>query len=237
VHGLLMGVTVIGVPFALRVTPSGVALGLESSSYTGLIGLRELSPPLVLVLTFLLFDLNRYVVHRFLHAVPLLWRVHEVHHSDPDFDVGTGARFHPLEAIITTSAELAIVLAFAPPVWAVFGSFLIATAMNWFTHANAALPPPVERIVRRLLVTPDIHRIHHSADPTDYSTNYGQSLTLWDRVFGTLVGEPAVGHGRMVTGVRGCDGERNVHAGWLLIRPFQVRGTRATDARAAGSSG
>jgi sterol desaturase/sphingolipid hydroxylase (fatty acid hydroxylase superfamily) len=136
-----MAVAMLGVPFALRATPFSVALGLESSTYTGLIGLRHLAPPLVIVVTFLLLDLNHYVVHRILHAVPLLWRLHEVHHSDPDFDVATGARFHPLDGLLTTSAELAVVLVFAPPAWAVFGSFLIAVAINWFSHANAALLP------------------------------------------------------------------------------------------------
>jgi sterol desaturase/sphingolipid hydroxylase (fatty acid hydroxylase superfamily) len=223
-HGLLFGTAMVAVPVLLRATPLAAAVALESSGGKGLlITLREFTLPAALVATFLINDLTSYLLHRLIHAVPALWRVHEIHHSDPDFDVATGLRFHPIEVLAGTASQVGVVLLFGPPVWAVLAAQLIEISMNFLTHANSALPRPLEHAVRYLLITPDIHRIHHSADARDYSRNFGQSLSIWDRAFGTLLNDPAVSMERMTTGVAECRPEDCLKFKWLLMRPFMPR--------------
>lgn len=229
-HGILFAVTVVALAVVLRVTPLAAAISLDNSGGKGLLlTLRDLGAPVGFAATFAVFDLTAYLVHRLFHAVPLLWRIHEIHHSDPDFDVSTGLRFHPLDTAATTMAHVALVALLAPPWWAVFGAQLIEMAMNFLVHANAALPRHVDRAMRYLLVTPDVHRIHHSADSDDYSRNFGQSLTIWDRTFRTLLDEPALGHEKMTTGVPQCRREDCLRLNWMLVRPFLPGGGEGLD--------
>ena len=222
-HAVLFAIAILGVPLLLRVTPIAAAASMETAGNPGFVApIRGLAAPAALILTFLLLDLTQYAVHRILHIVPALWRIHELHHSDPDFDVATAARFHPLEVLTTTAAQLAVVVLFAPPAWAVLVSQLIAMSVNLISHGNVALPRPLERLLRRALITPDLHRVHHSADPRDYSRNFGQSLAIWDRAFGTLLESPAAGLERMTTGVPGIDAENSLRLGYLLVRPFRA---------------
>ena len=143
-------------------------------------------------------DLTVYLQHVLFHSVPLLSRLHAVHHADPDFDLTTGIRFHPIEILISAIIKLATVAALGAPVLAVlvFEVLLNATAM--FNHANVSLPSSPERWARRLLVTPDMHRVHHSVIETERNSNYGFCLSLWDRFFGTYTAAP---HGDLDLGL------------------------------------
>lgn len=224
-HAILFAIALLGVPLLLRVSPIAAAASIEATGSPGFAAtIRHLPGAAAVILTFLLLDLTQYVVHRILHLVPALWRIHELHHSDPDFDVATAARFHPLEVLTTTAAQLAAVALFAPPAWAVLVSQLIAMSANLISHGNVALPRPLEQLLRRALITPDLHRVHHSADPRDYSRNFGQSLAIWDRAFGTLLESPAAGPDHMRMGVPGMDGEDSLRLGYLLMRPFRGTG-------------
>ena len=165
----------------LRGSPVVLAASLAGSGF-GLLKMTGLPPAATWIVAFLLLDFARYATHRAFHVVPLLWRVHRVHHSDPDFDVSTGLRFHPLEVVIAHGAYLAAVVVLAPPVGAVLLSELASTFQNLFEHANVSLPSPFQRWVGTVFFTPDTHRIHHSEEISEQNRNFGQVFTWWDRL-------------------------------------------------------
>jgi sterol desaturase/sphingolipid hydroxylase (fatty acid hydroxylase superfamily) len=222
-HGALFAMSILFAPTVLRITPVGAALLAEGGGWAGPVRVNMWHWAAALPFTFVLLDALQYLVHRILHLVPALWRLHEIHHSDPDFDVGTAGRFHPLEVLVTTAFQLGAVLLFALPAWTIFVSSVVATAMNLMTHANASFPSWLESRMRLVLMTPDLHRIHHSADEADYSRNFGQALLVWDRLFGTQLDEPAAGQDRMRVGVPGREGDTNLAMMRLLARPFERR--------------
>jgi sterol desaturase/sphingolipid hydroxylase (fatty acid hydroxylase superfamily) len=151
----------------------------------GLLPLLGLPPAVALVAAVVMLDVCRWLLHRCLHAWPWLWRLHRVHHSDIDYDCTIGLRFHPLEALLTASAMVGAVMLLGAPPLAVLVSDLLTVALGYFAHANASLPPRWEQRLRRWLVTPDLHRIHHSSDGTESMSNFGAILSLWDRAFGS----------------------------------------------------
>ena len=185
--------------------------------------LNVLSVPAVLafVVGVLLLDLVIYFQHVMFHAVPALWRLHRVHHADLDFDVTTGTRFHPFEILISTAIKCAAVAAIgvSPAAVLVFEVLLNATAM--FNHANASLPRPLESVVRWLVVTPDMHRVHHSVLYDESSSNFGFNLPWWDRIFGTYRAEPRLGHDALTIGVDAFRTQDDLSLDQLLIQPFQ----------------
>src|SRR3954469_8902951 len=139
-HGVLFAFCILSTTVFLRLTHLAAPLMAERAGWSGVMRVRGWHWWAALTFAFMLLDLLQYFVHRVFHLVPALWRVHEIHHSDPDFDVGTAGRFHPLEVLVTTGSQLAAIALFAPPAWAIFVSSLMATAMNLLTHANASLP-------------------------------------------------------------------------------------------------
>ncbi len=170
---------------------SAIALAaLAQASGWGLLNQLALPGWAAVLLAVLLLDLAIYFQHVLLHTVPVLARLHAVHHADPDFDLTTGIRFHPLEILLSALVKFAAVVALGPPVLAVlvFEVLLNATAM--FNHANVALPAWLEPWVRRVLVTPDMHRIHHSVIESERNSNYGFCLSLWDRLLGSYTPAP-----------------------------------------------
>ncbi len=172
------------------------------------------------VATLLVLDLALYVQHWATHRVPLLWRLHRVHHTDRDFDVTTAARFHPAEILLSMAYKCAVVIALGAPVMAVFvfeTAFAVATL---FTHANFSLPARLDRALRLLLVTPDMHRIHHSARMAETNSNYGTALTLWDRVFGTYRALPHDPQEAMTIGLEEWQDERPAQLVVALKQPF-----------------
>jgi len=147
-------------------------------------------------------DFIIYLQHVLVHAVPLLWRLHRVHHADLDFDVTTGARFHPIEIIVSMLIKFATIAVLGPPVAAVivFEVLLNGTAM--FNHSNVRIPKAIDRVLRWLVVTPDMHRVHHSVEDDETNSNFGFNLPWWDRLFGTYRDQPRAGHEGMTIGIR-----------------------------------
>jgi len=156
--------------------------------------------PAVLVAVVAL-DFIIYLQHVLVHAVPALWRLHRVHHADLDYDVTTGARFHPIEIVLSTLIKFAAIVVLGPPVVAVvvFEVLLNATAM--FNHGNLRLPLALDRALRWLVVTPDMHRVHHSVEDDEANSNFGFNLPWWDRLFGTYRAQPRVAHEDMIIGI------------------------------------
>lgn len=217
-HGLLFVFNTLLLTLLIRVSPLMLAVSLTQAS-SGLLPQAWIPFPLQFFVALLGLDLTRYCTHRLFHAIAPLWRIHEVHHSDPDYDISTALRFHPLEMAIDQIFLLAAVLLLAPPPAAVFCSEVLATLLNSFVHGNIALAPRWERVISAVFITPGLHRSHHCIDVAAQNTNFGQSFSLWDRLFGTL--QPATV--LRPTGVSGLpDGAYRSRAA-LLLAPFQIR--------------
>ena len=167
-----------------------------------------------------LLDLAIYFQHVMFHAVPALWRLHRVHHADLDFDVTTGARFHPMEILISTAIKCAAIAALGAPVISVFVFEMLLNATAMFNHANASLPQRLERWLRWLVVTPDMHRVHHSVRYEESSSNFGFNLPWWDRLFGTYRARPRLGHDAMTIGVDAFRSPQDLRLDRLLVQPL-----------------
>lgn len=172
------------------------------------------------LVAFLVLDFVIWAQHWATHKVPLLWRLHRVHHSDHDFDASTAIRFHPLEIVFSIFVKAAaVILLGAPAVLVViFEGIVNGTAL--FNHANLKLPLWLDRIIRPILVTPDMHRVHHSIELGETNSNYGFALSVWDRVFGTYIDQPAAGHDNMVIGLKEYQSEGPENLLWSLRLPF-----------------
>ena len=217
--GLLLADVVI-----LRLLAPGAAIAVAWAAQEhgwGLLSVLHLPPWFAMMIGVLLLDLAIYFQHVMFHAVPALWRLHRVHHTDLDFDVTTGNRFHPVEILISTAIKCAAVAAIgaSPLAVLVFEVLLNATAM--FNHANASLPAPAERWARLLVVTPDMHRIHHSMRYEESSSNFGFNLPWWDRLFGTYRAHPAAGHEAMTIGVDAFRSAEDLRLDRLLLQPLR----------------
>ena len=169
----------------------------------------------------LLLDLAIYLQHVMFHAVPALWRLHRMHHADLDFDATTGLRFHPVEIAISMAIKLAVVAALGPPAFAVLLFEVILNATALFNHANINLPVSIDRWLRWAVVTPDMHRVHHSVDPRETNSNYGFNLPWWDRLLGTYVAQPAKGHTEMQIGIEQFRTKRDLWIDRMLVQPIR----------------
>ncbi|GGB51257.1 sterol desaturase [Oceanisphaera marina] len=198
----------------------GAAL-LASEHDWGLLNLWPVPFWFSLLLSMLALDLLIYWQHRLFHALPWLWRLHRVHHADLEFDVTTGLRFHPFEIVLSMLLKLAAVILLGAPALAVllFEVLLNATAM--FNHGNIRLPKRLDTMLRLLLVTPDMHRVHHSVIPRETDSNFGFNLPWWDRLFGTYQAQPQAGQLGMTIGLKQFrePGELRLHR--LLLQPFR----------------
>lgn len=197
-----------------------VAVAGESAGW-GLINAFALAGWPAVLLALVLLDLAIYFQHVMFHAVPTLWRLHRVHHSDLDFDLTTGTRFHPIEIIVSTLIKMAAVVAIGAPAIAVLVFEVVLNATSMFNHANAKLPIAVDRWLRLLLVTPDMHRVHHSVLYNETNSNFGFNLPCWDRLFGTYLAQPAAGHGAMTIGVDAFRSPADLRLDQLLLQPFR----------------
>ncbi|SFL87685.1 Sterol desaturase/sphingolipid hydroxylase, fatty acid hydroxylase superfamily [Desulfomicrobium norvegicum] len=181
------------VPMALAASLRGLGLGIFPA--------LDLPLAAEIVLGILILDLAMYGQHRLFHAWRPLWRLHRMHHADTFFDFSTGVRFHPLEILISMAFKLALVTLLAPPPLAVLAFEIILNSAAMFNHANFFLPLPLDRILRLALVTPDMHRIHHSTDGREMNRNFGFSFPWWDRIFSSYQDQPAKGHENMPLGL------------------------------------
>ncbi len=168
-------------------------------------------------------DLVIYGQHVMVHYVPVLWRLHRVHHADPDFDVTTALRFHTLEIALSMAIKMGTVLALGPPLVAVIVFEIVLNGMAMFNHGNVRLPGALDRVLRALVVTPDMHRVHHSIIRRETDSNFGFNLSIWDRLFGTYRAQPEKGHGGMEFGVETFRDERRQSLWWMLALPFRGR--------------
>jgi len=164
-------------------------------------------------------DLAIYLQHVLFHAVPVLWRLHRVHHADLDFDVTTGVRFHPLEIVLSLGIKIAVVAALGAPAAAVLVFEVLLNATSMFNHGNVRLPAAADRLLRLAVVTPDMHRVHHSIRPEETNSNFGFSLPWWDRLCGTYRAQPAAGHTAMTIGIEQFRDPRELRLDRLLIQP------------------
>ncbi len=171
-------------------------------------------------------DLVIYLQHVLFHAVPALWRLHRVHHADLDYDVTTGARFHPVEIVLSMLIKFGAIVALGVPVMAVVIFEVVLNAMAMFNHGNVRIPASVDRVLRWLVVTPDMHRVHHSVEDDEANSNFGFNLSWWDRLFGTYRDQPRAGHQDMTIGIHRYRNPKQV--AWLpgvLALPFVGRVT------------
>lgn len=198
----------------------GVAAFAQQSDW-GLLNLYEIPYSLSVILSVVVLDFVIYIQHVMVHAIPAFWRLHRVHHADLDYDVTTGARFHPIEIILSMLIKFSAIVVLGPPVLAVviFEVLLNATAM--FNHGNISIPQGVDRLLRWFVVTPDMHRVHHSVEDDETNSNFGFSLPWWDRLFGTYRDQPRAGHEGMVIGIyRYRDQKLVSRLPGMLILPF-----------------
>ncbi len=217
------GVTLLNGALAGGLIPLGaigVALLAQRQGW-GLFNLLPIPAWLSFVLSIILLDLAIYLQHLVLHAVPLLWRIHRMHHADLDLDVSSGGRFHTLEILLSVLIKMAVVLALGAPALAVLAFEVLLNATSMFNHSNVYLPSAVDRVLRGLLVTPDMHRVHHSIELRETNSNYGFNLSWWDRLFGTYRAQPARGHDGMVIGIEQFHRVRDQRFDRMWLIPFR----------------
>ena len=185
--------------------------------------LNQFAPPywLAVMLAVIALDLAIYLQHVMFHAVPVLWRLHMVHHADLDFDVTTGARFHTIEIVLSMGIKFAAIAVIGAPAVAVLIFEILLNGTSMFNHGNVRLPAALDRALRWLVVTPDMHRVHHSLNPYETNSNFGFNLPWWDRLFGTYRDQPAAGHEHMIIGLSQYRGDPRVdRLHWMLLLPF-----------------
>ncbi|GLR68197.1 sterol desaturase [Acidocella aquatica] len=198
----------------------GVAVFAAQRGWGGL-NLWNIPEWLKIVLALLGLDLTIYLQHVLFHAVPVLWRLHRMHHTDLDLDVTSGARFHPIEIILSMGIKLAAVVALGAPAVSVLLFEIILNATAMFNHSNLALPLGVDRTLRLLVVTPDMHRVHHSVIPAETNSNFGFNIPWWDRLLGTYRAQPAAGHEGMSIGLAAFrDPAATSRFDAMLVQPF-----------------
>jgi len=218
-----IAITVIDA-IALRVLIPLAAIGvaaLSTKNGWGVFNLIDIPDWAILVLSLILLDMAIYWQHVATHRIPILWRLHKVHHVDRDVDVTTAVRFHPIEICISMLYKMIIVLALGVPVIAVILFEVILNGCALFNHSNIRLPHIVDRILRPFIVTPDMHRVHHSTHPHETNSNYGFSLSLWDRIFGTYIAQPQDGHNAMTIGLSEHQTDKPQNLFWTLTLPFK----------------
>ena len=200
----------------------GAALWAENRGY-GLFRQAGIDPVLAGIAGFVILDLAVWLEHVASHKIPILWRIHRMHHADTGFDLTTALRFHPLEIVLSMVWKAAIVVALGVPVLAVLVFEIVLNGMAMFNHANARLPLGLDRVLRLFVVTPDMHRVHHSSIPAETDSNYGFNFPFWDRVFGTYNDQPRLGHDGMQIGLREFRDGSSAQLTWSLLLPFRGR--------------
>ena len=183
---------------------------------------------LKVLIALLVLDLAIWFQHLVSHKVPIFWRLHQVHHADRDIDVTTAVRFHPVEIALSMLWKIAVVVPLGAAPFAVFLFEVILNACAMFNHANIALPAWLDRVLRLFVVTPDMHRVHHSVLRSEHDRNFGFNLSLWDRLFGTYRAEPEAGQQGMTIGLPPYQTEAPTRFGWSLLLPFWRKQQRNT---------
>lgn len=198
----------------------GVAASLATQHNFGILNRTELPAWAEFLIAFLLLDFAVWFQHLAMHHIPFLWRMHIVHHADRDLDATTALRFHPFELIVSTLYKSAWVALLGVPAWVAIAFELWLNANALFNHSNIALPSTADRWLRKFLVTPDMHLVHHSTVIAEQKSNYGFALTFWDRLFGTYLAESSRGRAGQDIGITAFGGERPAKFGWSILLPI-----------------
>jgi len=216
--GLIVTSSIL-IRFIIPTAAVGVALLAEKDNL-GFLNYFDLSTTAHFIIAFILMDLAIYFQHVMFHALPMFWRFHRVHHSDLDCDISTGLRFHPFEMIISILFKFVIIISIGAPVIAVVCFEIILNAASMFTHSNIKIPANLEKLVRWIVVTPDMHRIHHSVNENETNSNFGFFISVWDRLFGTYINEPKEGQQNMEIGLHSFRQAKWQNLRWLIYLPF-----------------
>jgi sterol desaturase/sphingolipid hydroxylase (fatty acid hydroxylase superfamily) len=216
----VVAVDVLLVRVLLPITAVGLALVAEARGF-GLFNIVALPMWVSIIVSVILLDLAIYLQHVLFHAVPALWRLHRMHHADLEFDVTTGLRFHPIEILLSTGIKLVVVAALGVPAAAVLIFEVLLNATTMFNHSNVRVPPQIDRMLRWLVVTPDMHRVHHSILRRETNSNFGFNLPWWDRLLGTYRAQPAAGHDAMTIGIEQFRDPRELGLDRMLLQPFR----------------
>lgn len=198
----------------------GVAVAGEINDW-GLLNSFARPDWIAIIAAIVLLDLSIYLQHVMFHAVPTLWRLHRVHHADLDFDVTTGLRFHPIEILLSAAVRMAVVAAIGAPAIAVLLFEAMLNALAMFNHANLRLSLGFDRVLRWFVVTPDMHRVHHSVVYNESASNFGFNLPWWDRLLGTYRAQPSAGHDQIIIGVDAFRSLDEARLDRLLTQPFR----------------
>ena len=204
---------------AFPVAAAGVALHAAERGW-GLGNVLPVPGWLAGILSLIALDFFIYCQHFLFHKVPLFWRLHRMHHTDLDLDVTSGFRFHPLEILLSMAIKMGIIVAIGAPAWSVILFEVLLNATSLFNHANIALNPGADRLLRLLIVTPDMHRVHHSVIIRETDSNFGFNFPWWDRLFGTYRAQPAAGHLAMTLGLANYRDKKWLTLPWMLAVPF-----------------
>lgn len=218
-----IGVVVLDTALVRIVFPTtavGLALLAEARGW-GLFNALELPMWASVPLAVLVLDLAIYLQHVLFHAVPALWRLHRMHHADLEFDVTTGARFHPIEILLSMGIKLGVVAAVGAPAVAVLTFEVLLNATSMFNHSNVRMPARLDGVLRWIVVTPDMHRVHHSIVARETNSNFGFNLPWWDRLFGTYRDQPAAGHLGMTIGIEQFRDPAEQRLDRMLTQPFR----------------
>ena len=215
----LVGLNTVVLRVLIPLGAVGMALLAEEQSW-GLLNILTLPAWLAIVLSVVALDFVIYLQHVLFHAVPTLWRLHMVHHADLDFDVTTGVRFHTLEMLLSMGIKLAAVILLGAPALAVLIFEVLLNATSMFSHGNVRLPYWLDQGLRLLVVTPEMHRVHHSINPAETNSNFGFNLPWWDYLLGTYRAQPAEGHEGMTIGLSQFRDDRVEQLHWMLALPF-----------------
>lgn len=219
-----LGIVVFNTLLVRAVFPTtAVALALAAQNNGwGVLNQVTLAAWIAVPLAVAALDLAIYFQHVMFHAVPAFWRLHRMHHADLDYDVTTGARFHPIEILLSMLIKFAVILVLGPPAVAVLIFEVVLNAMAMFNHSNVRMPSLPDRLLRLVVVTPDMHRVHHSIEDDEANSNFGFNLSLWDRLFGTYKAQPDAGHQGMTLGIRDHRDAKEVdRLPGMLILPFR----------------
>ena len=194
---------------------------MASKNGWGLLNIVTLPGWLAVIIAVLMLDAAIYFQHRLFHTVPWLWRLHRMHHADLEFDVTTGLRFHPIEIVLSMAIKLTMVLALGAPALAMVIFEVLLNATSMFNHGNVRLPLWLDKRLRLVVVTPDMHRVHHSVIVRETNSNFGFNLPWWDRLFGTYRDQPEKGHLGMTIGIEDFRTEQDLRLDRMLIQPFR----------------
>ncbi len=206
----------------LLIPTAAVGAALYAAGHgLGLFNWLQLRLSVGAILGFLILDFVIWAQHWAFHHVPVLWRLHRMHHADLDIDVTTGVRFHPIEILLSLAIKIAVIVAFGIPPVGVFAFEVALNATSMFNHSNARMPPWLDRVLRLVVVTPDMHRVHHSIERRETDSNFGFNLPWWDWLFGTYRREPQAGHDGMTIGIPQFRDPKELRLDRMLTQPFR----------------